>query len=426
VATGQENAEEPWLPLEGNMMLSVDEALEVVLNATPVLSPARRRTVDAVGLTLDEDIISGEAVPSFDNSAVDGYAVRSVDLKNASKDSPVIFNVIDRVHAGTLSQKKLEDGEAIQIMTGAPIPDGADAVVMVELTEKIGGDTVKIFSPVRTRESIRFAGDDIQKDQTVLQKGHILRPYDLGLLASIGISDVRVIPKPKVAILSTGDELLEIHEPLTAGKIRSSNNLTLHALVRQLGAEPLDLGIARDTMEDTETKLRAAFSADIVLTSGGVSMGERDFVRSVLEKLGVEIKFWKVRQRPGKPLVFGVKNRQLFFGLPGNPVSAGVCFELYAAPAIAKMCGQPPEPIRVQAILEHSVAKKAGLRHFLRGRLKRTAQGYSVQTTGNQSSGILSSLAYANVLIDLPEEKENVSAGDPVQVIVLDNHALRG
>jgi molybdopterin molybdotransferase len=410
--------------MKEHRMLSVDEALKIILETTPVLGAVSRSALEAVDLALDEDIISREAIPPFTNSALDGYAVRSSDVLDASKSGPVILRVIDLIHAGTVPQKALNPGQAIQIMTGAPVPGGADAVIMVEQTEKIGSDRVKIFSSAARNHGVRLAGEDIQKDQTVFQKGRVLKPYDIGVLASIGRSAARVIPKPKVAILSTGDELLGAEEPMTAGKIRSSNNMTLHALIKQFGAEPVDLGIARDTLEATEQKLRAAFSADIIVTSGGVSMGDRDFVRTVLESLGVEIKFWKVKQRPGKPLVFGVKDKKLFFGLPGNPVSTSVCFELYVVPAMMKMSGQDYRPLRVRARLGHAVTKKPGLRHFLRGILIKTDQGYTVQTTGNQSSGVMSSMAYANSLIDLPEDKENVHAEEEVDVIVLEPRDL--
>ncbi len=410
--------------MKEKQMLSVDEALQSVLEATRRLDGVSVPTLDSAGLVLDEDVAAREAIPPFDQSAMDGYAVRAADLAMVSKDQPVILNVTDRIRAGVISRKVLSGGEAIQVMTGAAMPGGADAVVMVEQTERIGEDRVKIHSSVAPHENVRFAGEDIQKGQTVFETGRVLKPYDIGVLASIGTTAVRAIPRPTVAILSTGDELLGVHESLTPGKIRTSNNFTLHALLRQYGADPIDLGIARDTPEDTEEKLRAALSADIILTSGGVSMGTYDYVRNVLEKLGVEIKFWKVKQKPGKPMVFGVKDHKLFFGLPGNPVSTGVCFELYVVPAIYKMSGRPYRPVRAAAQTEHAIPKKPGLRHFLRGILKKTAKGYSVRSTGNQSSGVMTSLAYAHGLIDIPEEKENVQSGETVDVIVLDKDIL--
>lgn len=403
------------------MMLSVDDALKIVLDTAQVLSPRIVPINDSVGLILDENIIAEENVPPFDNSAMDGFAVLSSDVQNATREKPVILKVIDILQAGKVSDKRLNNSEAIQIMTGAPMPNGADAVVMIEQTERISEESVKCFSAVRKDENRRRAGDDIRAGQKVFQKGRYIKPYDIGVLASIGKSAVHLIPKPRIALLSTGDELAGIEEPLSPGKIRSSNNFTLRALIEQMGAEVLDLGIAKDTIRETEEKLQRAFSADIILTSGGVSMGEFDYVRQALEKLGVEIKFWKVNQKPGKPLVFGAHQNKLFFGLPGNPVSAIVCFQLFVVPAIKKMSGSMTvSPYRLKAQSSEKIQKKQGLRFFLRGTLTRRDNLFSVSSTGNQSSGVMSSLSYGNCLIDIPEEKGNVEAGEEVTVVLLD------
>lgn len=406
-------------------MISVNDALKTILDATDRLPFRVQPIADCAGFILDEDVVSEENVPSFDNSAMDGYAVIASDIHAASREHPVLLNVIDIVQAGKVSKKTLENGQAIQIMTGAPIPKGSDAVVMIEQTEKTQDGKVKVFSPVLKNESLRWAGDDIRKGAIVYKKGRLLKPYDIGFLASIGRPAVRVIPRPRIAILSTGDELIEMDQPLSPGKIRTSNNFTLQSLIRERGVEVIDLGIAQDTLEDTNEKLQKAFSADIILTSGGVSMGEFDFVREALKNIGVDIKFWKVKQKPGKPLVFGTHDTKLFFGLPGNPVSSVVCFELFVIPAMKKMSGMTDlEPCRIRAESEETISKKPGLRYFLRGIVKNENGRFRVSATKNQSSGAMSSFSEANCLIDIPEEKENVLPGETLSVILLDSDIL--
>ncbi|NUM80426.1 molybdopterin molybdotransferase MoeA [bacterium] len=405
-------------------MISVDEARSIILHSASELDSVAQPSAESAGFVLAEDVVSGEAIPPFDNSAMDGYAVRSEDVQNASQDRPVILNVIDVVQAGVASLKTLGVNEAIQIMTGAPLPRGADAVVMVEHTEKLGENLVKIFASAGKHENCRFAGDDIRKGQLVFEKGRRLKSYDTGVLASIGRKEVTVLRKPRVAILSTGNELIGVDEPLTPGKIRSSNNIALHSLLIHYGAIPFDFGIARDTPEDTEKQLARAMEYDIILTSGGVSMGEYDFVRETLQHLGIEIKFWKVRQKPGKPLVFGTKGDQLFFGLPGNPVSSIVCFELYVVPAMYKMMGLTYSPLIIHARCKHAINKKNGLRHFLRAIISKNGKDFEVELTGNQSSGVLSSLSYADGLIDLAEGRGHVGEGETVEVVILDKEKL--
>lgn len=406
-------------------MISVDHALRIVLDTAQVLPVRPVPITESVGLVLGEPIISSENIPSFDNSAMDGYAVRYIDVQNASREYPVKLKIVDVLPAGKVSQKHLEEDETIQIMTGAPLPSGADAVVMVEQTEKRNDNEVLVFSPVQKNEHCRKAGDDIKAGQVVFQKGRLIKPYDVGVLASIGKSTVQINPKPSIALLSTGDELVEMDEPLPPGKIRSSNNYTLRALIEKMGITVVDLGIAKDTLKDTEEKLQNAFSADIVLTSGGVSMGEFDYVKQALEKLSVDIKFWKVKQKPGKPLVFGSYQSKLFFGLPGNPVSSVVCFELFVVPAIKKMSNVDYYmPNSVKAVSSVQIPKKAGLRYFLRGTLSKNEKGFTVLPMNNQSSGVMSSLSYANCLIDIPEEAGNIESGQEVTAILLDLQTL--
>ena len=407
-------------------MISVEKALQTIHDAAGALPSRVLPISNCAGYILDEEIVATENVPPFDNSAMDGYAVIAADLHDASYEQPVLLNVIDIIQAGKVSEKKLRNGQAMQIMTGAPLPEGADAVIMAEQTEKTQDGKVKFFTTVVTNENCRRAGDDIKIGSSVFQKGRQLKPYDIGVLASIGRTNVRIIPRPRIAILSTGDELAAIDRPLPPGKIRTSNNYTLQVLIGQLGAEVIDLGIVKDTLQDTNEKLQKALFADIILTSGGVSVGEFDFVGEALKHAGVTIKFWKVKQKPGKPLMFGTLDEKLFFGLPGNPVSSIICFELFVVPAIKKMSGlSDTTPLCIKAESGETITKKPGLRHFLRGFVVKENNIFKVSPTKNQSSGALSSLSQANCLIDLPEEKENIRPGEEVSVILLDTDILK-
>jgi molybdopterin molybdotransferase len=402
-------------------MISVEQALKIVMEAARPLETVERDTTDASGYVLAENVNSPEAVPSFDNSAVDGYAVKASDTRGASDSSPVMLNVKGVIAAGQVSPIQLHPGDAIRIMTGAPLPVGADAVVKVEQTGRRDDGRIDVCASVDAGENCRRAGDDLRKGQLVFPRGRRLRPYDIGVLASIGKTRVRVVRKPRVALLATGDELLAINEPLSPGKIRSSTSYALKAQLHEWNMETLDLGIARDTPEDTRSKLEEAVAADIALTTGGVSMGEFDYVRTTLESMGIDIKFWKVRQKPGKPLVFGTAKGRLFFGLPGNPASSLVCFEVYVRPAIERMSGLPnPQPWRLRARLTEAVVKKPGLRAFLRARWFRDGEVLKVTPMQQQSSGTLSPMALSNGLIDLDEESTGAGAGEEVTVLITD------
>ncbi|HNH31444.1 MAG TPA: molybdopterin molybdotransferase MoeA, partial [bacterium] len=347
-------------------MISVDEALHIILSKA---KPLAIRTVpfkDACGYALAENIVSREMIPPWDNSGVDGYAVIASDTSKTKQ--PCMLKVLDTVHAGDVSTKKLTAGTAIQIMTGAPVPRGTTAIVMVEHTRRVG-QWVHIQKPAREGDHIRKAGSDIQKNQIVFSRDHIIRPYDLGVLASIGKSKIRIQTKPTIALLATGDELLSVEEKLKPGKIRASTHFALTALLQKAGYPVINLGIAHDTPKAIAAQIQKALKADVIITTGGVSMGEKDYVRQAVEKAGIKIHFWKVRQKPGKPMVFGSKGKKLFFGLPGNPVSSLVCFELYVTPAIARMASQPSPILRIPVRLDNPVSKKPGLRHFLRARL---------------------------------------------------------
>jgi len=400
-------------------MISVDNALEQILGAINPLRLEKVAILEALGRVLGENITSNRDIPPLPNSAMDGYALRFEDTLGASREKPAVLNVIDDVPAGRVSTKTIRPGQAIRIMTGAPIPAGTDAIVRVEDTEK-DADRVRVFVAVRKGLDIRPAGEDVKKGELVIPKGKVIRPAEIGMLAALNRSDVAVHRRPKVAILSTGDELVDIEGKLAPGMIMNSNSYSLAAQVAECRAVPLRLGIARDTREDLVSKFEEAKGADLIVTSGGVSVGDYDLVKDVMGELGA-MRFWTVAMRPGRPLAFGVIGGVPVFGLPGNPVSVMVSFEEFVRPAILKMSGfknlfRPS----VKAVLKEGLQKKAGFRHFLRAVVELNEGKYYVVTTGEQGSGILKSMVMANGLIVLPEDVTSLMAGDEVTVQLID------
>jgi molybdopterin molybdotransferase len=315
-------------------------------------------------------------------------------------------------------------------MTGAPIPKGADSVVMVEDTEKVSGlgpqasgkkEYVRIFREVKKGENARYAGEDVRKGEAVIRKGDILKSGYIGMLASLGVSKIKVYRKPKAAILATGDELVEINQRLVPGKIRNSNAYSLYSQVIRAGAFPILLGIARDEKEDLRSKIKKGLKADMLLVSGGISVGDYDFVKDVLGELGTQMKFWRVAMKPGKPLAFGMMGKISVFGLPGNPVSSMVTFEQFVRPALLKMAGaREIFRFHLPAIFREDFQKKKGLRYFLRVVLENKNGTLYASLTGPQGSGILKSMVLANGIMELPEELENLRPGDTAQVTYLD------
>jgi molybdopterin molybdotransferase len=414
-------------------MISVDQALEKVLEHVDILESEESPILACLGQVLAEDVFSDINIPPLDNSAMDGYAVRSADTRGASRQSPRILRVIDTVAAGVVSRSEVKPGTAVRIMTGAPIPDGADSVVRFEDTdesERQGTPAeIGILVEVEPGLEIRRAGEDIAAGSLVLSKGTALRPAEVGVLASLGRSKVMVTRRPLVAILATGDEVVDISQPLPQGKIYNSNSYSLATLVQHYGAIPKILGIASDNEDSLMDRLRLGLDADMVITSGGVSLGDYDVVREVLAKEG-EIVFWRVREKPGKPLIFGlfkgrskegvVKNIP-FFGLAGNPVSSMVNFELFTRPAILKMMGRKnlTKPT-VQAVVEDAIENTDGRRVFTRAVVEKRGGRYFARLTGPQGSGILTSMARANGLVIVPEDKPGVKPGDVVEVMMLD------
>lgn len=414
-------------------MISVEEALDKVLGYVGVLSEEEAPILDSLGQVLAENVASPLNVPPLDNSAMDGYAVRSSDTRGASGESPRLLRVIDTVAAGSISEYEVEPGSAIRIMTGAPVPRGADSVVPFEDTDETSrpapATEIGILKEVESGLNIRRAGEDIAKGSLVLRRGAVISPAEIGVLASLGRRTVRVIRRPLVAILATGNELVGAGEPLPRGKIYNSNSYSLAALVKYYGGIPKILGIAQDSEDSVVSSLRHGLEADLLITSGGVSVGDYDVVKDVLAKQG-EIDFWTVRMKPGKPLAFGVikgvrragtETSIPHLGLPGNPVSAMITFELFARPVILKMMGREnlARPT-IEAVLEGSVVNRDLRRIFARVVVERRGGQYFARLTGPQGSGILTSVSLANGLAIIPEDREKVAAGDRVQVMMLD------
>jgi molybdopterin molybdotransferase len=407
--------------------LTPAEAQQLILEETPVLASETVAAPDALGRVLAEPVVSSRRLPPFDNSAMDGYAVRLADLAGASAERPALLRVAFEVPAGAAADKLLGPGEAARILTGAPLPPGADAVVRQEDAER-AGERVGIRVVPELREHVRDAGEDVEAGARVLEPGTPIGPAEIGLLASLGRSVVAVHQRPRVAILSGGDELVEPDGDTAGGRIVSSNSWSLAAHCRQLGAEPLYLGIARDTPEDVEAHLGAGMGADVLVSSAGVSVGDRDHVRDVLEALGCRLLFWGVQMKPGYPLAFGrFENGRgaLVFGLPGNPVSAMVTFELFVRPALRRMMGFRSlfRPL-VEARLAEDLRKKAGRLHFVRVVLERRDGEIVASGTGNQSSGVLRSMTLAQGLLIFPADATELRAGDSASVQVLDSDFL--
>jgi len=403
-----------------NDLTRLEDALQVVLDAVPVLGVEKINLLDALGRVLAEDIIAERDNPPWDNSAMDGFAVRHDDIRQIHAiTTPTVLKVIEDVAAGTFPTKTVGKGEAIRIMTGAPLPQGADTVLKVEDTEH-KPDSVKVFKEEQKGANIRPQGEDVRKGDCIIPQGKAIRPAEAGMLAILAKPFVFVYQRPRVAILSTGDELVDLDERLTDEKIVNSNSYGIAAAVQEAGGLPILLGIAKDSPEALKAKIRQGLNADILVLSGGVSMGDYDFTKPVFKELGGDMNFWKLAIRPGQPVAFGKIGETLAFGLPGNPVSSMITFEQLVRPAMLKMCGHKvlARPV-VQALFQERFSKRPDRRHFLRGVLWMERGMLMVRTTGSQGSGILTSMVKANGLIDIPVEVEKLKPGDVVNVQVL-------
>jgi molybdopterin molybdotransferase len=419
-------------------MLTVEEALQKILNEISVLDTENVAILESLGQVLAEDIHSVINVPPLDNSAMDGYAVRAADTKGASEKTPKILKVIDTVIAGSISKKEVTSGSAIRIMTGAPIPKGADSVIQFEDTDEAKRKQespdkpvtkVSIFQTVKAGQNIRLAGEDVKRGSLILKKGTVIRPGEIGVMASIGYGRVKVIRRPIVSVLSTGNELMEIYEPLQQGRIYNSNSYSIASLVKRYGGIPKVLGIARDNEKELAAKLKEAQYSDLILTTGGVSMGDYDMVKDILARDGKMV-FWKVKVKPGKPLAFGkIKGKTRtgqdkeipHLGLPGNATSCMVSFELFVRPAILKMMGKTKlEKPSIPVVVNDTLVNDAGRRIYNRAVTEKLDGHYVAKLTGPQGSGILTSMALANSLVIIPEDKEKVNKGETAQALMLD------
>ncbi|MBC7227841.1 MAG: molybdopterin molybdotransferase MoeA [Thermoflexales bacterium] len=411
---------------ERRPVLSVEEALERILETVRVLEPERVPILEALGRVLAEEVVADRSIPPLPNSAMDGYAVRAADVARV----PVRLRVIAEAPAGRLSPVEVTPGTAVRIMTGAPIPAGADTVVPFEHTrveQDSSCEWVEILRETRPGANVREAGEDVRAGQVVLSPGQVLRPQEIGMLAALGRTEVAVIRRPRVAILATGDEVVPPWETPGPGQIRDANSYTVAAQVRQYGGVPLLLGVARDEETLAREGVRRALAerADLIITSGGVSIGDFDLVKQVLAAEG-EMRFWSLNMKPGRPLAFGVVGGVPLVGLPGNPVSAMVATELFVRPALRKMQGftQWPWP-EVRARLTDPITRKDGRRHYLRVRLRETPEGWEATLTGDQGSGILSSLVQADGLAVIPEDVDHLPADSEVRVLLLREYGVR-
>lgn len=405
----------------------LQDALSQILAAIPTLPAETIPLPEVLGRTLAADLIADVALPPFANSSMDGFAVHAADTIPAAPDSPVQLTVTMDILAGESPAQALAPGTAARIMTGAPLPVGADAVVPVEDTDAAWTaydnalpPTVQIRQAVQPGASVRPIGEDIQVDQRLLPAGTLLGPAEIGILAALGQSLVAVHQQPKVAILASGDELVEVNEPLAPGKIRDSNGYVLEALVRQHGGIPIRIPTAKDTLQDTRRSFHEALAhePDLLLSSGGVSMGTHDVVRAVLDELGT-IKIWRINLRPGKPLAFGQLQGHPFFGLPGNPVSTQVTFDIFVRPALHKMRGSTATLPMAQAVLDEDIPTDGRLTYF-RVKLSRDDQQQLHATiTGTQSSGAMMSMVLADGLLIVPAgiKKAQRGAKYPVRLL---------
>jgi molybdopterin molybdotransferase len=408
-----------------DVTVSVEEAQKIILGAVSPLSCESISLMEASNRILYEDIVSDMMIPPVDDSAMDGYAVIADDTHGAARNNPVRLRIIGEIQAGgSIIGKRVSRGTAIRIMTGASIPEGADSVIRFEETEEKAG-YVKIFSESVKYGNCKCAGENIKKGDKVLQKGDRLRSADVGILASLNYNAVNVYRQPTVSIISTGDELAEIGENLHIGQIRNINAYTLYSEVKKYTALPRYLGIAKDTMKDTKEKLLEALESDVVLSTGGISMGKYDFVKEIYADLGIEILFEWINVKPGRPCTFGKKGDTLVFGLPGYPVPTLTSFIQFVRPALLRLMGATKirKPI-VGAFLEEDISKPSGSVNLLRGFFTIKDNEFYVSTTGSQKSSVLRSMSKANCLIVIPENSREVKAGEKVAIQLIDHDEI--
>ncbi|GAC1398857.1 MAG: molybdopterin molybdotransferase MoeA [Ktedonobacteraceae bacterium] len=402
-------------------MLSVEEALERILKGITPLGNVEVPLAASLGLVLARDIIAHDDIPPFANSAMDGFALRSQDSHPQQGQLPRL-RVTGGVAAGYVADHAVEEGTAMRVMTGAPIPPGADSVIQIELTRYDGPEStwVEIQQEVVPNNNVRPAGEDMRKGQVVISHGTEIGPWEIGILATLGYATVSVIFRPRVAIVGTGDEVIDVDEPLRPGKIRNSNSYLLEAAVQQAGGEAHRLGVAQDTVESLREKFREAATYDLILTSGGVSVGDFDLVKDILNEQGT-IHFWQINMRPGKPVAFGHIGNVPLLGLPGNPVSTAVTFELFGRPVLRKMQGYTKLlKQQVPVIVEDGVSDRAMRRHYVRAHVEWRDGSFVARTTGKQGSNLMTSLLHANAFVIVPEGGVILAPGDTAKAMMLD------
>jgi len=400
-------------------MLKVEEARERILAKVAPLEALELPVTEAHGCVLAEVVTAPEDLPSFASSAMDGFALRAEDTLRASTN-PVSLTIVGEAAAGKPFPGRVAFGEAARIFTGAAIPEGADAIVKQEDVAVVGS-SLAIGKPASPGEHIRPSGEDVKRGETVFGEGQRLRGMDVGVLAALGRQRVSVRPRPRVVVMSTGDELKEPGQPLLPGEIRDSNSFAIRGMARECGATPSAGGIVRDDPNALREKIQAYLpQADAFIVSGGVSVGDHDHVRSVLGQLG-EVDFWQVAVKPGKPLAFGFIEGRPFFGLPGNPVSATVTFELFVRPALMRMCGRRtlfrPE---VEARFEDTIRQAPGRETYLRARAWRDGEGWHARLAGGQGSNLVTSVAKANAFAVIPADRDALTPGDVIRLILLE------
>ena len=404
-------------------MLNIEEALKAILDHATPLTPVAMPLDEAAGLVLAEDVMARGNVPPFANSAMDGFAVIASDIQQAAETMPARLHILEDVPAGTVATQPVRPGTTIRIMTGAPLPDGADTVVHVEVTRTEGND-VLIMLALKAGVNVRRMGEDMKDGAVVLTAGTVLRPGEVGVCAAAGHATVAVFPRARVAVLTTGSELVDAAQVPGPGQIRDANAHSLRAQVAAMGAIPVVFDRVHDTREAVRSALeQALFQTDVVLTNGGVSVGDYDFVKEVLQEMSAELVFWRVKQKPGKPMAFWTLGSKCIVGLPGNPVSCMVCAEEYVRPLVRRMMGHALlyRPVRT-AVLDERYAKgsDAGRAHFVRVRLQARDGALHAVSTGPQGSGILTSMALATGIAVLHEDTPVVEAGQSVHVQLTD------
>lgn len=395
-------------------MISLEEAQQLILNEITPLPSEKAGLAAASGRVLAEDIYAGRSIPPHNNSAMDGYAVRAAEVAGASDSQPVKLRLVGELTAGAEVDLSIAPGEAIAVMTGAPLPDGANAVVQQEFTQQRGSEVEFYHSP-KVGEHIRKAGEDITKGELALRRGSFISPPALGLLAALGRASVMVSRQPQVAILATGNELVEVGQPTAKGKIYNSNSYLLAAQVSLAGGAPQLLGIAPDDPKILADLLRKGMGRQVLITSGGVSVGKYDLVKTVLEDLGMKRIFWRVAIKPGKPTLFGVLGSTLVFGLPGNPTSAAITFELFLRPALDLLLGRKCRRQPFLAKAASTIRKKKGRKNFLRVNLEQKGGELLIRQQNKQGAGILSSLQDSDGMAVLPGESELIGAGEMLE-----------